>query len=261
MAVFSESCHCIISGASQGLGREIAVQFAREWNGTGSKSDMVLIARNLTGLEETKRLVLSENKAIHVSLLQADLCNLETLSSTCDKTMEGFDPNKHKHVFLLHNAGILGDITKPIYQQQDPVPLTDMMTLHVTSMWLMTAKAISSAKGIASIFVLNISSLLASVPVAGLASYSATRAARNMFMQTLCLENTDKFRAFTYSPGACDTGMLDLVKSQICFEESKTSFAGMKILKCADSIIKLMRIIKDDTFENGAVIDYYDYNP
>ena len=261
MAVFScAGCYCIISGASSGLGREMAVQFAKEWSNASSKSELVLIARNLSGLEETRRLVQEECKDIHVSLIQADLSNLDTISFTCGKALEGFDPSKHKQLLLVHNAGVLGDITRPVSQQQDPRPLTDMMTLHVTSMWLLTAKAISTAKGIASVFVLNISSLLSSVPMAGLASYSLTRAARNMFIKTLCLENTEKFRAFTYTPGACDTGMYDDITNKVCFEESKKMLEGMQLLKSPDSIQKLIKIIKDDKFENGAVIDYYDYN-
>ena len=238
----------------------MAVQFAREWEKTSKKSRLCLIARDMDKLEETKRLVLSEYSDMDVFLLQADLSSLNTVSSVADRAMQGFDPSVHKHAFLVHNAGTLGDITRPISQQHDPAPLTDMMTLHITSMWLLTAKFISTIDKAVPLLVINISSLLASVPVAGLASYSLTRAARNMFIKTLCLENDHSgFRALTYTPGACDTGMSDTIRRDVCFEKSKKMLDGMQVLSPTQSIEKLIRIVKDNAFENGAVIDYYDY--
>ena len=260
MAMFSNACYCIITGASKGLGREMAVQFAREWNKTSSQSDLVLISRNRSGLEETRGLATIDKTDIIVHPLEADLSNLEGLPSISDKAMEWFDPNKHKHVLLVHNAGSLGDITRPIHEQGDATLLTAMMTLHVTSMWTLTAKVISTASSSTPITIINISSLLASIPVAGLGSYSLTRAARNMFIKTLSLEHKDEcFRALTYTPGMCDTEMADSIKSNVCFAETKTMLDGMPLLQCAESIGKMIKILKDDKFENGAVIDFYDY--
>ena len=259
MAMFSSACYCIITGASKGLGREMAVQFAREWNNTSSQSDLVLISRNKSGLEETKGLATIEKKDINIHPIEADLSNLEGLPSISDKAMQWYDPNKHKHVLLIHNAGSLGDITHPIHKQEDATSLTAMMTLHVTSMWTLTAKVISTANS-SPITIVNISSLLASVPVAGLGSYSLTRAARNMFIKTLSLEHKDEcFRALTYTPGMCDTGMADSIINNVCFVETKTMLDGMPLLQCAQSIGKMIKILKDDKFENGAVIDFYDY--
>lgn len=261
-ASFSESCFCMISGASRGLGREMAIQFTKEWKKSSAKSHIVLMGRDKTELEETERLVKMEFDEISVSLLLADLGDLETITSSCDKMVETFDSTRYKQVFLIHNAGTLGDISHPIHQQNDPGPLTYMTTLHITSMWLMTAKVISITEDTpSSLFILNISSLLGTMAMAGLGSYSFTRSARNMFMKTLSLEmsGNGNFRGFTYTPGPCDTGMYDVLTRDVCFKTSQEMLKGMTLLQPSESITKLIKIIKDNKYENGSIIDYLDY--
>ena len=37
MALFAKSTFCVVTGASRGLGKEIAVQLSREWSQAGTE--------------------------------------------------------------------------------------------------------------------------------------------------------------------------------------------------------------------------------
>ena len=41
MAVFQRRSFCVVTGASRGLGREIAIQFSREWSQSGKNSSII----------------------------------------------------------------------------------------------------------------------------------------------------------------------------------------------------------------------------
>ena len=256
MEFFQKASYCIITGASSGLGREIAVQFAREGGKTVGKSSLVLIARNVERLEETKRLIYAEAADVTVSILPADLSNLDTLSNVSSRIMESYNPRDHQQAVLVHCAGALGDITHPISQQQDPKPLTNDLTLHITSMWTLTAKFLSTVTS-GPRFILNISSLLGTLAVGGTGLYGPTRAARDMFIKVLSVENPD-VRTLTYTPGPCDTSMHRTLVENTCCESTRKMLKETKPLATAVSIAKLTHIIKEDKFDNASIIDYFD---
>lgn len=55
----------VITGASQGIGKNLAIEFSRK---VTSESTVLLIARSLSNLEDTKKAVLSVNPSLNVKV-------------------------------------------------------------------------------------------------------------------------------------------------------------------------------------------------
>lgn len=258
-AFFSKSTYCIVTGASVGLGRELAVQLSRGWSGTSSI--IVLVSRNVTKLEETKELIIkASGGSVNVSIVAADLSDLTALPDISTKVLEGYTPEKYQQGALFHNAGTLGDIVTPTVDQTDPVPISEFLTLTYTSMWVLTTRFLSCIKS-GSRFVLNMSAINSVYPDAGLALYSSMKAARNVFLQALNIEYPD-VRSLSYSPGPVDTDMLRTAASDLWYEPNRKLLAEVyrngTALTTEESIGKLIKIIKEDTFKNASIIDYLD---
>ena len=257
MAFFSKATYSIITGASAGLGRELAVQLSREWSGTNST--IVLVSRNATKLEETKEMIL-KSSSVSVSIVPADLSDLNGLTEVSTKILEGYTSDKYQQAAIFHNAGSLGDIVTPTADQTDPSDITQYLTLNYTSMWILTTRFLSSIKT-GPRFIMNMSSIVAKEPFGGGVAYSSIKAARNVFLEALAIEYPD-VRMLSYSPGPCDTDMFQIARNGAGFPPTKASFEDLvrnnMVLPVTKSIGKLVRIIKDDDFKNAAIIDYFD---
>ena len=68
---------CLITGASQGYGRELAIQFARKKNDEGVEDiDIVLIARSHSHLQQTEEALKSHSK-VRTHIHAIDLSDLD----------------------------------------------------------------------------------------------------------------------------------------------------------------------------------------
>ena len=254
-AFFSKATYSIITGASAGLGRELAVQLSREWSGTNST--IVLVSRNATKLEETKEMIL-KSSSVSVSIVPADLSDLNGLTEVSTKILEGYTSDRYQQAAIFHNAGSVGDIVTPTADQTDPSDITQYLTFNYTSMWILTTRFLSSIKT-GPRFIMNMSSIAARTPFGGFAAYSSIKAARNVFLEALAIEYPD-VRMLTYNPGPCDTDMFQTVRSKAGFPPTKRFVEGLnkdnKVLPVAIPIKKLIEIIKEDTFKNAAIIQH-----
>ncbi len=95
----------LITGASRGLGRELAIAFARE--GT---AQLVLIARDQKSLNETASLVMKSSPETKVHLIAADLSYAENIERIVAQVLHAFQGKLH---VLVNNASILGPTPMP----------------------------------------------------------------------------------------------------------------------------------------------------
>ena len=222
---------------------------------------MVLLARTMEGLQETKAQLLAHAPGISVDLIRADLGKLDDLQALFSEVTQFADDMKHKQAVLIHNAATLGDITKPIKDHRDPDVVQDYLAVNFTSMYTLTALFLSRFKQSHHCTVVNLTSLLAVNYNYCFGFYSPGKAARNAIMGVLALENPD-VRVLSYSPAVADTDMLKTLGeksySSKVTEGVKGLYENMTVLSCQQSVSKLVELLRDDKFENGTMVDYFD---
>ena len=263
MAFFdSEECFCIVTGASKGLGRSIARLFAKEWGRKEAKVDLVLVARSRSGLEETRQLVGEEAPSVKVHIVVADLGDpaaFDGVSAQIGALVEAQKPSPNARCVLVHNAGSLGDVSK-WGCHVTALEASVYMNLNFATFVGLTSYFLSQFAG-RKCFIINISSILGSVPIPAFSLYGAGKAARDQFLRVLCKENAE-LRVLSYSPGPCDTEMHERLRTTAVNEESRKNaqeaFEKGQILKPDQSINKLVQLLREDTYKNAEVIDYFD---
>ena len=97
--------HVLITGASQGLGRELALAFARE-----GAAGLALVARGQTALDEVKAEVRGVAPAARVLAVAADLSRQEEIERAVAATLHEFAGRLD---VLVNNASALGPTPLP----------------------------------------------------------------------------------------------------------------------------------------------------
>ena len=214
----------------------------------------------MEGLQETKAQITSTAPGISTHLVQADLADLGSLEAVFSQVSKFADASKHQQYVLIHNAGSVGDITKPMIEQSDPKAIQDHFAVNFSSMFVLSAHFLSHFTT-GHRMIVSITSLLAVKYLPSFALYSSAHAARRALMGVLAVENPD-VRLLNYSPGPCETDIQREIRER-CFSESvREQFKGYatdkKVLSCQESISKMVAVLKEDKFENGGVVDYFD---
>ncbi|KAL7525432.1 hypothetical protein ACHAWF_001356 [Thalassiosira exigua] len=212
----------VITGASRGIGRAIALAVADAVVAAGSHGDdgaggplpsapsaplrAVLIARSAESLRETARLVEQRfgdgagGDAVSVSCHAMDLSDLGALPETLAGILEPLSSERrYDSCWLINNAGSLGPLG-PASSLDSMVELRKAVDLNVTSgLWISSqfaktflrpSSSSSSASGMASTLVriVNISSLCAIEAFPTMSIYCAGKAGRDMFHCVLAKE-------------------------------------------------------------------------
>ncbi len=209
----------------------------------------MLLARNKTGLEETKSLINSSAPGVNVHIFTVDLGDLDTLHHLCPELMKIGNVDQHDQFVLVNNAGSSDTFKCSLAQLSDGHTTQKFFDVNYTSMTMLTSHFLTVFPQKKSLIV-QITSLLATVHIAGFPLYSPSRAARNAYMGVLVAENPD-VRVLNYSPGPCDTEMYRKIP-----EEIKKGFRTL--LTPEESISKLVTLISEDAYMNGCILDYFE---
>lgn len=131
---WGQKTFCVLTGASQGIGRRFAIEFGRNF---GDESVLLLLARSAQGLEETKKLVLEANSGLKVFCTTIDLGkgNAATFKSILDEGLSkaGATPVDFQLAFIVHNAGSLGNVGPSVAEMNDVEQWNEFLALNVTS--------------------------------------------------------------------------------------------------------------------------------
>lgn len=252
-------CFCVITGASQGIGRSIAIECAHEM---GPDSVMVLIARNEVGLQTTKSLIKSTNvkvitKSIDLSIATTNIFEnalIEALSNTDKKY---FDSN-----IIIHNAGSIGDVTVPADQLNDLKIWQEYYSLNVFNIASFNCTFLKIFSDYEDrTLVVNITSLCCVKPFAGLALYCSGKAAREMYFKVLAEEHP-RIKVLNYSPGPVQTDMVQSIIDNTTNDSLKKSFVSMQnekqLLQPEQTAKKCVNVICTGNYKSGDHIDYFD---
>ncbi|KPP67145.1 Sepiapterin reductase-like [Scleropages formosus] len=252
---------CIVTGASKGYGRSLALQIAHLLL---PRSVLLLVARSADMLQalQVDLVPIVEQAGLLVRCVPTDLGLKAGIDTTVRVAKESAAADTD-HVLLINNAASLGDVSRFAISFCDPAEVDAYLSLNVSSALSLTAgvlQAFPQRPGLRRT-VVNISSLCALEPFPSWVLYCAGKAARNMMFRVLAKEEPD-VRVLNYSPGPMDTDMQAQAQSCSADPALKQSFSIMhsqgKLLSCHESGAKLIRLLLEDEFPSGAHLDYYD---
>ncbi|RDB60543.1 3-oxoacyl-ACP reductase [Gordonibacter sp. 28C] len=185
---------CIVTGASQGIGRATAIALAakREY------SSIVLVSRNLEKLEETKALAGNPD---NMFALPFDLEELEGIPAMVSSVVRDYGD-----IDLLVNVSGYAD-PKPLFET-DAHSLEKTFRVNVFALTLMCREVAKNMRGHRCGKIINIASTAGSTPRPGWISYSSSKAAVISISQTLTAELAEYgVKVYCVSPGRCATDL------------------------------------------------------
>lgn len=249
-----KSTLAVVTGASQGIGRTIALSIAEKVKNL----TIILIARNEEALKQTKRLIEKANGGAEVKIYARDLSSIEI--DDCTSIMKE-NVKEFENGVIFHNAGSLGCLDRTI-NLTDTKVWKQFFHLNVISASLLNSSFIHEMRYNAkNLFVVNISSLCGIQAFKNMAMYGAGKAARNLFFKVLAEEETD-VKVLNYCPGPVDTNMVTQVIGDVKDSEVRSMFKGMRdnktILSTEVTVDKLLGILQAGDYKSGDVIDFYD---
>lgn len=151
----------VVTGASQGVGREIALILAKKgWN-------IVIVARSADKLESVKKDVLQESPDCAVYVCPCDLAS----NDGPEKILDFCNRNSLDVDLLINNAGC-GLFGESVELGKNVLP---MLNLNITALTRMCALFGKIMKDRGSGSILNIGSIAGNQPSSYFASYAATK--------------------------------------------------------------------------------------
>lgn len=252
---WNRSTFMVITGASQGIGKNLAIEFSRLLT---PESTVLLLARTLSKLESTKKEILENNPTLNVKVLSADLSK-----PNIDQYDEIFAPftseKKFELYFIVHNAASVACQT-PAAEMRDLNTWNEYMTLNLYSVALLTSAFLKHFKD-GERCLLNITSLAASVAFKGMAFYCVGKASREMYFKTLA-EEDPSLNILNYSPGPIKTDMLEEIANKCCNTDTKTAFTDMinkdSYVKMEDTVEKVIDVLGRRCYTSPGRVDFYD---
>lgn len=255
----------LISGASQGIGKHIAIECSRN---LAPGSLVVLLARNEAALNATSNEIRSMNTHVSVIVLAIDLSRPTSndIITIFGNALLNRNATEFELAFIVHNVGTIGDITKMAHQLDDTAVWQQYYDLNVFSVATLNARFMQVFANNPKLCV-NVTSKCSSVPYPSFALYCSSRAAREMYFKVLVAENHDlktggTLLVLNYSPGVCDTQMTIAVQNHSADAELRTNFGEMRrqasMIMPQQTALKLIKILLAGTYHSGDYADYYD---
>ena len=179
----------LITGASSGIGKETAFEYAKH------NYNLVIVARRQDRLEAIKNEI--ENKyKVNVHVIALDLSNIKSAESLFKRV----NSENLKIDVLINNAGfgIHGDLITNDLQKLEEMLVLNMLTLSKLTQ-IFAKEMVKNGGG----HIINLASAAAFQPVPSFAAYSATKAYVMNFSDAIAYELKDKnVKIITISPGA-----------------------------------------------------------
>ncbi|XP_077286567.1 sepiapterin reductase-like [Arctopsyche grandis] len=252
-------CFCVITGASQGIGRSIAIECAHKM---GPASLMVLIARNKDGLQMTKSLINSPSVKVVTKSINLSTATVNDLESALIESLSNTDIKYFDTNIIIHNAGSIGDVTVPADQLNDLKMWQEYYNLNVFNIASLNCTFLKICSDYEDrTLVVNITSLCCMKPFAGLALYCSGKAAREMYFKVLAEEHP-KLKVLNYSPGPVQTDMVQHIIDNATNDSLKDSFVSMQnekqLLQPGQTAKKCVDVICAGNYKSGDHIDYFD---
>lgn len=165
--VFSLKSFCIITGASKGFGKCMAVKFATLLPPT---SVMLLMARSHDNLQKTKCIISKIAPDVRVRIVPVDLGEIDKTAvfEILTQTFTELDvhPGSFDQAMIVHNAASLGDVSRNMAEHNNSSSLHNFWQLNLTSLLVLNSVFLEhfTESNTKHRLVMNISSICALQP-------------------------------------------------------------------------------------------------
>jgi uncharacterized protein len=184
----------VITGATQGVGRALAEEFARGGH------DLLLVARDKASLE-TAAEELSSTHHVEVKVLAADLGTEEGCAAV-EQALQSFGLYAD---MLVNNAAMM---MAGFFQDEDPAQLRKLVDLDIRAVVDLTRRLLPGMIARRTGGVLNLASVEGFMPVPYQATYAAAKAFVLSFSRSLAYETMyTGVRVSALAPGTVTTGL------------------------------------------------------
>jgi len=245
----------IITGASRGIGRALALEAAR------GGADLVTLSRS-----EAADLQ-AQSRALGVSHTHysADLSNPALVLELNKALFQALEGKDYRKIILINNAGQLQPVA-PCGKAEEAVMVQAMNVNSIAPMILSSGLIRHcKAQGISG-SILNISSGAARNPYAGWSAYCSSKAALDMFTACVALEQEQAYpsvRILSLGPGTVDTAMQEAIRDvDPANFPMKAKFIRLheeqRLTRTDDVARKLMRALASDELPSGTISDLRD---
>ena len=185
----------VVTGASRGIGRSIAMKLASEG------ADLVLSARGVEGVEAAAAAVREQCPDCRVLPLGCDVSDRDSVSALIEKTVEEFD----RLDFLVNNAGITRDnlVLRMKQEEWDAVIATNLTGVFNTCR-LVARQMLRQRSG----RIINITSVVGLFGNAGQVNYAASKGGIISLSYSLAREMASRgILVNAVAPGFIETDM------------------------------------------------------
>jgi sepiapterin reductase len=239
---------------------------------TSSQVHFILIGESEEDLQVTAETVASLRPTTVTSeLMLSDLADHTALLALAERLFSSRSFTDYTHVTFINNAQTIqpiGNIDSGI----DPSLLSRAIQLNVTSPMYLTSECMramrDTTRAPARAAVVNISSLWATEAAASFGTYSASKAAMEMYYEVLAKETSEgteppAIKVLNYSPGPLDSAMQEEIRESPHSDPNwQMSCCQMKkegtLIHPDKSARKCALLIIQELYDSGDHIDYYD---
>lgn len=238
----SENKVALITGATRGIGKEIALELAA--NGF----DIAVNYRNeQAGMEELKKEI--EKNNVRCEFVKADVANFEDCESMVKETIEKFG----KIDVLVNNAGITKDGLIMRMKKED---FESVIDVNLTGTFNVTRNVIPHMLKQRSGRIINVSSVVGVAGNAGQTNYSASKAGIIGFTKSLAKEVASRnILVNAIAPGFIDTDMTSVLSDAV--KEGINAQIPLKRMGTPREVAKVVKFLssEDSSYVTGQVIN------
>lgn len=245
----------IITGTTRGVGEALAL------NALQAGNTVIALSRS-----SNARLGQAASRADHLHEIAIDLATINDVQTIAQKAFK-FVREDAKAVYLINNAGIINPVKRAADLTMQEISTT--YNTNVVSLMALTATFIKTFQDRPiQKRIVNLSSGAGKRPFEGWSVYCGTKAAVDIFSQTVALEQDrmpNKIEITAFAPGIVDTGMQVEIRSSDLnafpmlddfkgFKENGNLLAPSYVAEIIDKVLQL------NSFPHGELVRVNDYD-